>query len=91
MRDVLSVLRRRYPLATVLIYPVQVQGAEAARDIIATLNLASARKDCEVLLLVRGGGSLEDLAAFNDQVASDSRVTHVLLPVRDGLMLIRHR
>lgn len=67
LRDVLSVLRRRYPLACVLVYPVQVQGAEAARDIIATLNLASLRRDCDVLLLVRGGGSLEDLAAFNDE------------------------
>jgi exodeoxyribonuclease VII large subunit len=67
LRDVLSVLRRRYPLAPVLIYPVQVQGFEAARDIIATLNLASLRQDCDVLLLVRGGGSLEDLAAFNDE------------------------
>lgn len=67
LRDVLSVLRRRYPLAPVLIYPVQVQGTDAARDIIATLSLASERRDCEVLLLVRGGGSLEDLAAFNDE------------------------
>lgn len=67
LRDVLSVLKRRYPLAPVLIYPVQVQGTDAVRDIIATLNLASARRDCEVLLLVRGGGSLEDLAAFNDE------------------------
>jgi exodeoxyribonuclease VII large subunit len=67
LRDVLSVLRRRYPLAPVLIYPAQVQGAEAARDIAAALNLASLRRDCEVLLLVRGGGSLEDLAAFNDE------------------------
>jgi exodeoxyribonuclease VII large subunit len=67
LRDVLSVLQRRYPLASVLIYPAQVQGTEAARDIISTLNLASRRQDCEVLLLVRGGGSLEDLAPFNDE------------------------
>jgi exodeoxyribonuclease VII large subunit len=70
LRDVLSVLQRRYPLASVLIYPVQVQGFEAARDIIATLNLASLRQDCDVLLLVRGGGSLEDLAAFNDELVA---------------------
>lgn len=67
LRDVLNVLRRRYPLAPVLIYPVQVQGGQAATDIVKTLALAGQRRDCDVLLLVRGGGSLEDLQAFNDE------------------------
>jgi exodeoxyribonuclease VII large subunit len=84
LRDVLSVLRRRYPLASVLIYPVQVQGAEAARDIIATLNLASVRGDCEVLLLVRGGGSLEDLAAFNDEQVARA-IAGCAIPVVCGI------
>ena len=70
LRDVLSVLRRRYPQAAVLIYPVMVQGAEAVADICQTLRLASQRRDCEVLLLVRGGGSLEDLHAFNDEAVA---------------------
>lgn len=84
LRDVLSVLRRRYPLASVLIYPVQVQGTEAVRDIIATLDLASARRDCEVLLLVRGGGSLEDLAAFNDERVARA-IAACTLPVVCGI------
>jgi exodeoxyribonuclease VII large subunit len=67
LHDVLNVLCRRYPLAPVLIYPVQVQGADAARDIATTLALAAARQDCDVLLLIRGGGSLEDLSAFNSE------------------------
>ncbi len=67
IRDVLSVLRRRYPIANILIYPSLVQGANAAQDISNTLLLANQRQDCDVLLLVRGGGSLEDLHAFNDE------------------------
>src|SRR5688572_14061529 len=84
LRDVLSVLQRRYPLASVLVYPVQVQGSEAARDIIATLNLASLRQDCDVLLLVRGGGSLEDLAAFNDEQVARA-ITDCGIPVVCGI------
>lgn len=67
VRDVLQVLKRRYPLLPVLIYPVQVQGTEAPAQIVRALNTANRRKDCDVLLLTRGGGSLEDLWAFNDE------------------------
>ncbi|HEX7026548.1 MAG TPA: exodeoxyribonuclease VII large subunit, partial [Gammaproteobacteria bacterium] len=67
LRDVLNVLRRRYPQAPIIIYPVQVQGGQAAADIVRTLALAGQRRECDVLLLVRGGGSLEDLQAFNDE------------------------
>jgi len=67
LRDVLHVLARRCPVIPVLVYPVPVQGAGAARDIAAALALADARAEVDVLLLVRGGGSLEDLWAFNDE------------------------
>ncbi len=67
IRDILTVLRRRYPLAQVIIYPVQVQGTEAPVQIINMLKTASTRNECEVLLLARGGGSLEDLWAFNNE------------------------
>lgn len=67
IRDVLSVLRRRFPALPVLLYPVPVQGAEAGARIAQAIELASQRQDCEVLLLVRGGGSLEDLWAFNEE------------------------
>jgi exodeoxyribonuclease VII large subunit len=67
LRDVLHVIRRRYPAMPVLIYPVPVQGAGAAREIGEMLALADRRADVDVLLLVRGGGSLEDLLAFNDE------------------------
>jgi exodeoxyribonuclease VII large subunit len=67
VRDILHVLARRFPAAAVLIYPVAVQGAQAAGEMIAALALAGGRAECDVLILARGGGSLEDLWAFNDE------------------------
>jgi exodeoxyribonuclease VII large subunit len=67
VRDILHVLRRRFPAIPVLIYPVSVQGEGAAREITRALQLAARRRDCDVLILARGGGSLEDLMAFNDE------------------------
>ena len=67
VRDILHILERRYPCAQVLIYPSPVQGAAAAAALIAALELAGARAECDVLILARGGGSLEDLWAFNDE------------------------
>ncbi len=66
-QDVLTVLRRRYPLAHVVLSPTLVQGDEAPPQIVAALAALNAREDVDVILLVRGGGSLEDLWAFNDE------------------------
>jgi len=66
-RDVLNVLRRRYPQADVLLSPTQVQGAAAPPQIVAALAALNARDDVDVILVVRGGGALEDLWAFNDE------------------------
>lgn len=70
IRDVLSILRRRFPALPILLYPVPVQGEGAGERIAQALILASSRRDCDVLLLVRGGGSLEDLWAFNEEVVA---------------------
>jgi exodeoxyribonuclease VII large subunit len=67
VRDILHVLARRFPAAAVLIYPVPVQGASAAAEIVAALEATGRRAECDVLILARGGGSLEDLWAFNDE------------------------
>jgi exodeoxyribonuclease VII large subunit len=67
LRDVLHVLARRFAAVPVLIYPVAVQGAQAAGEIAAAIQLAGKRAECDVLILARGGGSLEDLWAFNDE------------------------
>jgi exodeoxyribonuclease VII large subunit len=70
IRDVLSVLRRRFPAIPVVIYPVPVQGKDAGRMIAAMLETAAQRAECDVLILTRGGGSLEDLWAFNEEVVA---------------------
>jgi len=70
IRDVLSVLKRRFPAIPVLIYPVPVQGKDAGREIATMLETAAARKECDVLILTRGGGSLEDLWAFNEEIVA---------------------
>ncbi|MEM6819370.1 MAG: exodeoxyribonuclease VII large subunit [Pseudomonadota bacterium] len=67
VQDVLKVLRRRMPSIPVRIYPASVQGVEAPASLRHALERANAQRACDVLLLVRGGGSIEDLAAFNDE------------------------
>lgn len=70
VRDVLSVLARRFPLARVEVLPVPVQGKEAPPAIVAMLAAASRAARHDVILLTRGGGSLEDLWAFNDEAVA---------------------
>jgi exodeoxyribonuclease VII large subunit len=84
LRDVLQVLRRRCRGIPVLIYPVPVQGAGAAREIASALALADRRAEVDVLLLVRGGGSLEDLWAFNEEILARA-LAAVELPVISGI------
>jgi len=67
LRDVLTTLARRNPSLAVIVYPVPVQGQGAARQIARMLGRASERAECDVLLLVRGGGSIEDLWPFNEE------------------------
>ena len=67
VRDVLTVLKRRFPGIPVIIYPTRVQGGEAADEIVSALRTAEQQGDCDVLLLTRGGGSLEDLWPFNEE------------------------
>ncbi len=65
IRDILTIIGRRFPGLAVLIHPVQVQGEGAAQEIAAALRTLGARRDLDVLIVARGGGSLEDLWAFN--------------------------
>jgi exodeoxyribonuclease VII large subunit len=67
LHDVLAALSRRAPHVRVLLYPSAVQGADAAAALVAALQRAGARREVDTLLLVRGGGSLEDLWSFNDE------------------------
>ena len=70
IRDVLSILKRRFPLLPIVIFPITVQGDNAAPDIENALKNANLRADCDVLILTRGGGSLEDLWAFNEEIVA---------------------
>ena len=68
LRDILSTLACRYPVAHVIIYASEVQGKQAAQQLIQAIDFANHDKRAEVLILARGGGSLEDLWAFNDEL-----------------------
>jgi len=84
LRDILHVLGRRYASAAVLIYPTAVQGAAAAPGLVAALEIASRRAECDVLILARGGGSLEDLWAFNDERVARA-IRACAIPVVTGI------
>lgn len=84
LRDVLSTLARRMPSIEVIIYPTLVQGPEAAAGIAEALARAARRAECDVLLLCRGGGGIEDLWAFNEEVVARA-VAASPLPVVTGI------
>jgi exodeoxyribonuclease VII large subunit len=84
IRDVLHILARRFPPASVLVYPTPVQGAAAAPAIAEALELASRRAECDVLILARGGGSIEDLWAFNDERVARA-IRACAIPVVSGI------
>ncbi|HET7569330.1 MAG TPA: exodeoxyribonuclease VII large subunit [Gammaproteobacteria bacterium] len=84
IRDILSTLARRWPLARVRLYPTAVQGAQAAPEICAALARASADAACDLLILARGGGSLEDLWAFNDEALARA-IRASAIPVIAGI------
>ena len=65
--DILATLKRRYPVARIIVYPTLVQGDTAVDEIVLSINLARQRKEADLLIIARGGGSLEDLQAFNDE------------------------
>lgn len=70
LRDILSVLKRRFPSIPVVIYPTQVQGELAAGQIVKAIETANQRAECDVLIVSRGGGSLEDLWPFNEEIVA---------------------
>ena len=70
IRDIINVFARRYPLAELLLLPVRVQGEGSAKEIADAIDVFNERRDCQVLLIGRGGGSLEDLWAFNEEIVA---------------------
>ena len=84
IRDVLTTLQRRFPALPVVIYPVTVQGEGSARAISQAIEIANTRHECDVLLLVRGGGSLEDLWSFNEEVVARA-IYQSHIPIVSGI------
>jgi len=84
IRDVVHILARRFPPAAVLIYPTPVQGAAATESIVAAIDAVSARGECDVLILARGGGSIEDLWCFNDERVARA-IRRCSVPVVTGI------
>ncbi|MGI9246176.1 MAG: exodeoxyribonuclease VII large subunit, partial [Steroidobacteraceae bacterium] len=84
LRDVLHILRRRFPAVPVLLYPVAVQGESAPGEMVQALQLAGLRAECDVLIVARGGGSLEDLMAFNDEAVARA-IAACPIPVISGV------
>ena len=84
VRDIISTLRRRFPSLPVIVYPVPVQGETAAQQIADMLRRADQRQECDVLILARGGGSLEDLWAFNEEVLARA-IYECSIPVVSGV------
>ena len=84
LHDVLSTLRRRMPSLPVIVYPVPVQGIGASVKIAAAIQKAASRAECDVLILCRGGGSIEDLWAFNEEVVARA-IAACSLPIISGV------
>jgi exodeoxyribonuclease VII large subunit len=84
LRDVLTTLRRRMPRLPVFLYPAPVQGEGAGERVAAAVTLAGERAECDVLIVCRGGGSIEDLWAFNDEAVARA-IVECPIPVVTGI------
>ena len=84
LRDVLTTLRRRMPRLPVVVYPAPVQGEGAAERLAAAIALAGEHRECDVLIVCRGGGSIEDLWAFNEEVVARA-ILACSIPVVSGI------
>jgi exodeoxyribonuclease VII large subunit len=84
VRDVIATFRRRCPAVPLLIYPSAVQGAAAVPELLAALAAAQQRAECDALIVTRGGGSLEDLQAFNDESVARA-IAAASIPIVSGV------
>ncbi len=80
IRDMINILNRRFPMAEIILLPVRVQGDGAATEIVKAIEIFNQRRDCQVLIVGRGGGSLEDLWAFNEEIVARA-IADSIIPV----------
>ncbi len=72
LQDILNITRRRYPIAEIVLFPVSVQGVSAAGEIVEAINHLNKINVCDVMIVGRGGGSIEDLWAFNEEIVANA-------------------
>src|SRR5205085_11965329 len=84
LRDLVTTLRRRARMIPVIVYPAQVRGEGAGAQVARAIRLAGTRAECDVLIVARGGGSLEDLWAFNEEVVARA-IAASPIPVVSGV------
>lgn len=84
VQDILKTIKRRYSLINVIVYPTLVQGNEATQQIASAIDDANERKECDVLIVARGGGSLEDLWCFNEELVARS-IFNSRIPIISGI------
>ncbi len=84
IHDILTTLKRRYPVQKVIIYPVLVQGVNAATQIAQAITLAENRNECDCIIISRGGGSLEDLWSFNEELVARA-IFKCKIPIVSGI------
>ena len=84
LRDILTTVKRRWPAIPMILYPTAVQGEGAAQEIASAIDVANARAEVDVLIVARGGGSIEDLWAFNEEVVARA-VFESAIPVVSGV------
>jgi len=84
VRDVVRILRRRFPNVHLVLFPVRVQGEGAARDIVEAIGFFNRRQFVDVIILARGGGSLEDLWAFNEESVARA-IAAATIPIISGV------
>lgn len=84
IHDILTVLERRFPSCPIILYPTAVQGKEAVRGIVDAIEVAQQRSECDLLILTRGGGSIEDLWSFNEEAVARA-IYHCEIPLLSAI------
>lgn len=84
VQDIIKTIKRRYPMVSVIVYPTLVQGNEATQKIASAIDIANERDECDVIIISRGGGSLEDLWCFNEELVARS-IFDSKIPIISGI------
>ena len=84
VQDIIKTIKRRFPMVKVIVYPTLVQGNEATKKIASAIDIANERDECDIIIIARGGGSLEDLWCFNEELVACS-IFDSKIPIISGI------